>query len=108
MGGASSVRQIDDGNPLIHAAALSTEPVELAQSQVLPGCGVWALKTHIYELELLGRRLIINYNDDSFSQHVIFLKSASVSNETTDFLHATSSAVASISQPPASFACLQV
>lgn len=41
---SSSLGQVDDGNPLVHAPALSAEPVQLAQSGVLPWCGVRALK----------------------------------------------------------------
>lgn len=44
---ASSFGQVDDRNPLIHAAALSAEPVHFAQSGILPRRRMWALKkTH--------------------------------------------------------------
>lgn len=43
-GGASSVRQIDDRHPLVHAAALSAKSVDFAQCRVFPWSWMWALK----------------------------------------------------------------
>lgn len=41
---SSSFRQVDDGYPLVHTAALSAESVHFAQSGVLPRCRLWTLK----------------------------------------------------------------
>lgn len=39
----SSFGQVDDRHPLIHAAALSAEPVHFAQSGILPQRRMWTL-----------------------------------------------------------------
>lgn len=41
-GQSSSLGQVDDRHPLVHAAALSAESVHFAQGGVLPRCRVWA------------------------------------------------------------------
>ncbi len=57
---SSSFGQVDDGHPLIHAAALSAESVHFAQSRILPWRRVWALKILIKRERKLPRWICIH------------------------------------------------